>query len=240
MTMGKKGKGTLLVLGLLSLVGCLESEEAKRVEIAVEVLPSLSAPVMSSSGFEVNITEASVVFRDFEFTIKGEEHASLWDLLIPSAFAHPGHYSGGQVTGELPGAFEVDLLVGRELGMASLIVGTYEGANLSFGTLAEASGSLRIAGVATRDQDVVEFELDVEMEPTFQVIGIPFAAEIREKEDRTIYLRVLDHDGITGIFDGLDLESRIGVEGSVILEESDVNRVRRRFLGHAFYSLEAR
>lgn len=238
--MGNKRRYVWVLSGALILSGCQESEEAARVDLGLEVLPSLTTPILTDSGFEVTVSEASVVLKDLEFTIRGEEHGSLWDLIVPSALAHPGHYSGGQVTGELPGTFEVDLLVGRELGTASLIVGTYEGANLSFGSLPGSTSSVRIVGEATRNEDVVDFVLDVDIDPSFQTIGIPFETEISEGEKRTITLEVLSNDGMAGLFDGVDFESRVGVAGPATLAEGDANRVRRRFLAHTFYSLEAR
>jgi hypothetical protein len=55
-------------------------------------------------------------------------------LVDPRAWAHPGHYSGGDVTGELVGEFILDWIGGdgMALGTADLLAGDYNGFNFTF------------------------------------------------------------------------------------------------------------
>ena len=70
------------------------------------------APVETDLGYRVRLREARMMVEDLSFTIAGEAHAAAsgrFDLfagwLVSRAYAHPGHYQEGDITGELPGRF---------------------------------------------------------------------------------------------------------------------------------------
>jgi hypothetical protein len=137
----------------LALGGCA-AEEAPRVELPVRVdcsrVTGAEATVTTDLGYAVTVTDARLALGGLVFTIAGEVHtASLMQRLseacfVPRARAHPGHYQGGEVTGELPGDFA--LRCGqdqdRELGLATLIVGTYTAANFDLERGSDGAGPL--------------------------------------------------------------------------------------------------
>src|SRR5687768_6196831 len=91
------------------LAACSAAQEARGVELRM-VTDSVGLEAISTDlGYEVVLSSASVAVDDLQFTIAGEVHASQWRrvlaAVIPSAHAHPGHFQGGEITGELPGHF---------------------------------------------------------------------------------------------------------------------------------------
>ena len=107
----------------VAIFACSEPSEAPRVELPVVVDASQVVPVTTDLGYEVELSSARIVMDDLLFTVAGEVHAaSLWrpvsEFVVPTAYAHPGHYQGGEVSGELLGTFVVDWPAehGRELG----------------------------------------------------------------------------------------------------------------------------
>ena len=91
-------------------------------------------------GYEVELTSARIIIKDFKFTISGDLPTTslrrgLLNLFTSRAFAHPGHNQGGEVTGELIGDFIIKWPSddGRELGISTLITGTYSAVDFTFG-----------------------------------------------------------------------------------------------------------
>lgn len=75
--------------------------------------------VTTDQGYVVELSGARVLVQDFAFAIAGEAHTAsvlerLWGYVVPHAHAHPGHYQGGDVTGELRGRFLLDWLPDAE------------------------------------------------------------------------------------------------------------------------------
>lgn len=214
-----------LVPGLFlpALPGCGGPEEAVRVELPVVVDPSGLSTVTTDLGYTVEVTEARLMVENVSFAIAGEAHTAsllqrIGDLIVPSAYAHPGHYQGGDVTGELRGRFVLDWLPGGRppLGSASLLVGTYQSANFTFATartddgLAEGDGLVGhtaiLRGRATKDAQVVTFTALIDSPADRALVGVPFEFELKETSTVQLNLRLDAQDPLEGdtLFDGLD------------------------------------
>ena len=220
-----KTKWTPLItlLALFQLMGCdPEVEEPDLKSFPVKTSAVGVSSCTNAEGFEIELSSLRVAFRDLEFSIEGETHAGLLhrlsDLIIPSAFAHPGHYAGGEVTGELAGNFLIDLTTeaGTRLGDATLLVGTYNGVNLSFRRADESDGlplddplighTAELAGTATRGEQTIEFSALIDVSDETQMVGGPF--ELSVTSDTEVQLELpaytIDPSENDTLFDGLD------------------------------------
>src|SRR6478736_802715 len=210
-------------LALFLLVGCQPAQEAPRFELPLVVDERGIETTTNDLGFDIALSEARVAVSDFQFTTAGELHTAslperLWSLVVPSAFAHPGHYEGGEVIGEAQGHFLVDWFGEdrHELGTATLITGSYTSVNFTFaraGMDDDLAGNdpllghtARFAGVASKDGDDFEFEIVVDSPEDRQLVGVPFEAEIDENSELSIGFELVPHDdlGEDNLFDGLD------------------------------------
>jgi hypothetical protein len=246
--------------GLGLAAGCSgESQEAERVELPVVVDALADEPVENDLGWRVDIETFEAAIADLEFTTEGEQHDSsstVTSLLIPPAYAHPGHHAGGQVIGELPGRFVVDWVDGdAELGSASLITGDYTGANFRFAAASTDDGlaaadklvghSIHIAGVARRDGASVAFDAFVDQDTDRRVIGAPFEATVTADAEATLVLRAhpLDPEEEDTLFDGIDFGTLdADGDGQVTLEADTApyNRLKRALQVHDHYSIAKR
>ncbi len=221
----------LALLASVLLPACV-SAEAPRVELAVVVDGSGVEPITTDLGWSVALQEARVAIRDVRFTTAGEIHerapepgAWLLGLLLPSAHAHPGHFQGGEIIGELPGEFVLDF-VGQdraELGIATLIVGEYTAANFVFRRADELDDGdpLRghtayLAGTAEQDGALVEFRVTIDSPIDRELIGAPFTAEVGEDSEFDLGLRLLtrDQQEFDTLFDGLDFAALDAADGA--------------------------
>lgn len=250
-------------LGVLTmaLAGCA-AEEAPRVELPVRVdcseVTGAAAAVTTDLGYEVTVTDARLALGGLVFTVAGEAHTaslleSLSDMLVPRALAHPGHYQGGEVTGELPGDFALRCAEdeGRELGLATLIVGTYTASNFDFerGSTAvglDASDALVghtawIAGTATRGEDSVDFTIVIDSPLDRQLVGAPFEAVIGAEASGTLAFRFEPLDDLEGdtLFDTVDFVALdTDADGELLIApdlaevEDAYNALRRTFQTH--------
>lgn len=265
--------GHLAVLALLA--GCAPAE-APRVELPVFVDGSGLAAEVTDLGWTIELEHARLAFADLRFTTAGEIHMDrrpategqvlgwLADVVISSAWAHPGHSQGGQVIGELPGTFVVDFVAedGRELGVATMIVGDYTAVNFR---LARAGAdevddgdallghTALLSGTATGPGDeVVAFTVVIDSPLDREIVGAPFEATITEASTFEIGLRMLGSDPLEGdhLFDGIDfaqLDAVDGVADGVLLlvdpETADVGpeltdayyQIRREFQTHDLF-----
>lgn len=212
--------------GLVAVSACGGSHEAPRVDVPVVVESGGMAPIQTNLGYAVELSDARLALEDLEFAIAGEAHSSLWqrvsDLLVPVAHAHPGHYQGGEITGELPGHFILDWLTSTPpapLGMANLIVGNYQSVNFTFAHGEETDGlasddpllghTAVLRGQAARDGQVVSFEARVDAFPDRQLVGAPFEAEVRVDSSATISVELLLVDPLEGgtLLDDIDFQA---------------------------------
>jgi hypothetical protein len=221
-------------------------------------------PVQTDLGYDVTLSEARLVVDDLQFTIAGEAHtASLWqrlcDLMVPVAHAHPGHYQGGDVTGELPGHFILDLVGGdaTPFGVADLIVGAYESANFTFGQATAGDGlsdddplvghTAHLRGQATRNGVVHVFQIELDAPVDRQLVGAPFQVEVTTSTTATVGFELMTRDPLEGdtLFDGVDFGALpLGPEGVELRGDSGdpasvdaYNGLRRTFMTHDHFKL---
>lgn len=259
------------LLRLTALLGCAISfsscdapDEAPRVALRVEADDSALEPVTNDLGFEIELTTARIAVDDIKFTVAGEEHASssVWrvfsDAVIPTAHAHPGHHQGGEVTGELLGEFVAEWFVSADadpLGEATLLTGTYSGANFTFGrgSLERLGGSdplvghtAILSGTATRTDQVVSFTIVIDSPEDRELVGAPFQATLGADASGTLKLRLHTRDEFEGdtLFDALDFmaldhdgDGAVVIEPGVAEVEDAYNTFRRGFQSHDFYSI---
>lgn len=206
----------------VALSACAGAEEAPRVELPVRAARLLEA-VETDLGYRIELGEARLVVHGLEFAIGGEAHVSSWtqriaDWLVPIATAHPGHLSGGEVTGELPGRFVISWrpAVETPLGTASLIAGDYESANftLASGTGADGLGpndpllghTMSLRGTASRGPERHQFSALVDADGERELAGIPFAVRVPSDASMSLGLELLLGDPFEGdtLFDAID------------------------------------
>lgn len=256
-------------LGVASIpwvCACGGSSEAPRVELAVVADPSGVAPVTNDLGYTIELTEARAAVENFAFTVAGEAHmASLWrrlsELVVPPAYAHPGHAQEGDVTGELRGRFILDWAPHRdaELGTATVLAGVYKSANFTFARATEGDGvasddgllghTALLRGRATKAATSVEFVARIDSPEGRELIGAPFELEVDEGTRERLGVRLVTRDSVEGdtLFDALDFAALdADGDGHVVLEEgaSDVaivdayNRLRRTFQTHDHFDIK--
>lgn len=265
--MNRRTLALVAVQSLFALHACGDPEEAPRVEMALVADSSAVASVTSDLGYEVVLTEARAAVENFAFTIAGEAHtASLGrrvsDFLIPTAHAHPGHFQGGDVTGELRGRFVLNWLPGsgRELGTATLLAGVYKSANFTFIRASVDDGvasddplsghTALLRGRATKNGQGVEFVALLDSPVGRKLIGIPFEFEVLEGSRERLGVRLLVRDPVDGdtLFDGLDFAALdADGDGEILIEEGSgeaasvdaYNVLLRTFQAHDHFDIQA-
>lgn len=214
-------RDSTLLAALVALVAaCSGSAEARRVTLPVTTDGAGLELVTNDLGYAVEVTSATVVADDLKFTIAGEAHASLLrrfsDAVIPVAHAHPGHYQGGEVTGELPGHFVLQFAPGETttVGDATLLVGQYHGVDMTLTRATEddveaddprLGHTALLIGTASKDGADIHFRIAVDSPDARELVGIPFDEKVDESE-RPLVLRLMTRDPseLDTLFDGLD------------------------------------
>lgn len=258
------------VLGIvLGLSACSAPQEAVRVERSVVLDAGDIKALTNDLGYEVELTEARMMVRDLTFAIAGEAHQEAllhktYQWLVPNAYAHPGHYQGGDITGELTGRFLLDWLPGqtapRELGRASLLVGTYKSANFVFERASEQDLSdkddellghtMIFRGTASKGKEQFTFLALIDSPEDRKLVGLPFEGEVTADSDDVIHFMFDPHDRLADdtMFDGLDFkaldEDSDGVVQLLPKAESDAledayNLFRRSLQTHDYYFMTA-
>jgi hypothetical protein len=207
--------------GVLAITACSGSDEAKRVELAVVTDGARLEPVTTDLGYTVELNTAELVVVDLKFTIVGEAHTSVWrrlsDAVVPVAHAHPGHYQGGEVTGELLGHFVLRFSTGgtHELGKAALLTGKYHSMNLTLAraTIAEVEEDDPLLGhtavfngEVSKDDVQIGFQIRVDSPEAREIVGIPFQSDVTRDTEQVLALRLLTRDPLEEdtLFDGID------------------------------------
>ncbi len=247
-----------LAIGLL-WIGCGASEEAPVVDLSVVASSGGVAAAASDLGYTITVTTMRAAVRNFEFTIEGETHQ---DIRCPQGalcagpdLAHPGHLAGGTVTGELRGDFLVDWTQdGEALGVATLIVGDYHGANFTFRRASEEDGldaadpllghTAHLAGTATKDAHDYPFEAVIDIDEDTPMIGMPFEYVLVEEEQPTLAVEALIVDPVEGdtLFDAIDFAALTDGEGAVSIEpgQDAHNILKRQIQVHDHYQTVTR
>ncbi|TPV95957.1 MAG: hypothetical protein B7733_07315 [Myxococcales bacterium FL481] len=255
----------LLTLAL-ALGACSGPQEAMSVEVPVRTDPSMISETSTDLGYSVQLDEARVMIENLEFVYAGEHHhvASWWhrasELVVPTAYAHPGHGNAGDVTGELRGRFELDWLAAESAPewMATLLVGSYATANFVFTRANEADGILpddpllghtaMFRGTARRDSSVVEFSIFVDAPEGQPLVGASFEQAVDESSTEPLGVRLLtvDERNDSGLFDGLDFQALDEDEDgqlSIVPDSLDAsvtaahNRVLRELQAHGHFEV---
>lgn len=250
---------TVLVLAPMAIAVCDAGSEPATLELPVAADGSGLTAFTTAEGYLVELSALRLAIEDIELTVGGETHAGLLRgferALLPLAYAHPGHYAGGDVTGQLLGRLVVDAFSGGEapLGTATLLEGDYHGMNFTFRTADEEDGlapddpllghSVVLAGVARRDGDEHPFEARIDIDEGTRMVGGPFTLEAREGVEATLLFRVLMVDPSTEvdtIFDGVELADLGEPDEPILIEpgQDAHNVLRRRVQVHDHYWLE--
>lgn len=237
---------------IMGFVAC-SAEEAPRVTVTVQAAAGPIAAVETDLGYRVTLTEARVALNDITFTIAGEVHTAssspgLFDWLVPAAHAHPGHYQGGEVTGELRGKLIVDFLATAptRIGIATMLIGSYTASNVTLGhadTLEDGDAlknrTAKLAGTAERNGVTHEFEVVIDSPVGREITGVPCVVSIADGAPATLTLRFTPFDDLESdtLFDGIDFAA-LDLDGngqvSITPEESGdaYDLLRRTFQTH--------
>lgn len=244
------------IVPLLVLAACAPSQEAARVELEVRLDPAPLAAFDTDLGYEVTLTRVRVAAQDLEFTTQGEMHSSLserlWRQVVPTAWAHPGHYAGGDVTGALPGAYVLSWPSDAALGVAELLVGEYQGFNFGF-RAAHAGDGLSagdpllghvaaLEGSARRDGEDIAFTIVLDVDAGTQMVGAPFEHGVLAGEGGALRISLIGADPVSGatLLDGIDFAA-LPREASAPLAigpgEEAHNIARRAIQTHVHYDV---
>lgn len=257
-----------LVIVATAGIGCASGAEPARVALPVLVDGSGMGPTQSDLGYEVRLSEARLVVQDLVFAVAGELHARpvwqrVWSTLVPSAHAHPGHYQGGSVTGELQGRFILDFLAGgaAALGVAELLVGSYDSAGFVFGRGRVEEGlapgdpllghTAWLAGEAARDGLIFPFSITLDAPEDRQLVGAPFDVEVAEASPALLQLEMKIVDPLEGdtLFDGVDFAAlaasgggrvALGPEQREPAWRAAYEDLRRTFMTHDHFGVSGR
>lgn len=253
-------------LALLWLTACSSAQEAPRVQLALGSAQMASEAVHTNLGYDIELSEARLALADLRFTALGDAQArkgSRWvqpihDLLIPSAHAHPGHGSAGEVNGELLGHFVVSFGAESEpVGLATLTVGAYEAGVFTFGRASEGDGlaagdpilghTAILTGRASREGQETRFAALVDSPEGRELTGVPFEAEVSDSARASLALELAPTDPYEGdtLFDNIDFHALADSEGVLELSEAAEDppvaeayfTLRRALLTHDHYGL---
>ena len=248
----------LVLLPLATALCTPEGDEPVQVTLPVAASGARLEAVTNAEGWTVTVSEFRLAAADFEFTIEGETHASAapsqWQQIvgIRSAWAHPGHYAGGEVTGELLGNFIWNLSDELQpLGDATLLTEDYNGANLHYRLADDTDGldaedpllghTAYIEGEAEKDDVTVAFTAIIDVEEDTEMVGAPFELSVSEETAGTIVWQVLTLDPSEGdtMFDGLDFDA-LDEDGDGVVEivpDSDAHNVfMKTLIRHDHYN----
>lgn len=244
---------------LIVIAGCAPSQEAVHVMLPVTIDGSTVAESTNDLGWTVTLTGARVAASDLQFTIQGEMHGATawWDgWLVRRAWAHPGHYAGGDVTGELVGDFVFDWIAedGAQLGVADVLTGDYNGFNFTFRRAGEGDGlaaddpllghTAHFTGVARSGPDEVAFTAVLDVNAGTQMVGGPFELTVSADSTASIGLQLEATDPVEmkSMFDGLDFAALDeDADGQVdIAPGSEAHNIFVRTIqSHVHYNAEA-
>ena len=234
--------GSLCVLLTITAAlagGCDSPIEATRVSIPVVADPSQLVAVTTDTGYRVELTSMRLAFRDVVFNVQGEEHVAarrmpLWDWLLPAAYAHPGHYEGGVVTGELLGDFSADWLADEPaaLGTATLLPGRYNSFSFTF-SYGQDEGNADedlvghtavLEGTATRDDNEIPFTAIIDSPIGRVLTDARTELEIVATTTGTLVFQIHTRSELTDatLFDGIEFMTLpTDTTGRVLLQRGD-------------------
>ncbi len=229
------------------LLGACGGREPARVLLPVVVDGSGVVPVTNNLGWVVTTTQFRIATRNLQFTIQGEMHTGMATrvrrLFLNDAYAHPGHFAGGEVTGELPGDLILDFLQpdAASLGTATLLEGQYEGLNLELRRdLALDGHTVDLQGTATRGAEAITWTALVDVDEGTRMIGAPFELFVAKTTTATIHVQAQTKDPFESdtLYDDLDFGAYdTDVDGQVDIRPGtpEHNILRREVQVHDQY-----
>lgn len=180
---------TALHLGAGALAGC-GTTTGQRITLATRVVAGegVAEPFVNEYGWSVKLTMARLSIGEIYYFAGPPVVASLRPRLdwrsvfaLPSAHAHPGHYTEGDALGQMLVPVAVDLVAESALADAEAVTGHYESARFSFesppqGDLAaEMEGHVVwVEGEATKDGAVLRFRATAGEADILNADGNPF------------------------------------------------------------------
>lgn len=220
---------------LVALGACSDSEEAKRVTLPVTTDGAGLQVVTNDLGYAVEVTSAFIVVDDLRFTRAGEAHVSLLrrlsDAVVPAAHAHPGHYQGGELTGELRGHFLLRFTPGEteSVGTATLLAGQYHSVDMTLSHATEddveaadplLGHTALLLGTASKDGVDIDLRVAVDSPDARDLVGIPFGEQV-DGSERRLVLRLMTRDPVEldTLFDDIDFGSLdVDGDGEVVID----------------------
>lgn len=244
-------------LALCLVAACGSSEEAATVDLPVMTDGTALAPATTSDGYTVAVSRIRIAVTTVQFTIEGEMHE---DEVAPRIGVppppHPGHYAGGEVTGELPGDFVLEWNGQQQptLGTGHLIVGDYHGANFTFRAASAADGiaatdpmlghAFHITGTATKNGVTKPFDALLDVELDTSVVGALFEDKVAEASTETLAIQFLPTDPYENDtpFDGVDFFTLPETAGTLEVRPGSAahNVIRRAIQTHDHYAVVAK
>ena len=247
-------------IALLAIICSPSGEEPQSVFLRVQAEGNGLQVVTNDHDWSVELSALRVAVRNIEFTIEGGTHARTprrFPLLPPRALAHPGHYAGGEVTGELSGEYLVDFFSPNPqiLGEAELLPGDYNGINLYFRRTSESDGleqddpllghTAFMEGTASKADETVAFTAVVDAAEDTQMVGGPLELEVSADTSDTLVLSLytLDPSESDTLFDGLDF-ALLDEDGDGVVEiepgQTAHNILMKTLIRHDHFGMEVR
>jgi hypothetical protein len=232
--------------------GCSGSREAVTIELEVTTSPLVIAAVTTDLGYRIELDRVRVAVTRVEFTIEGEMH----DLAARVARPHPGHSSGGEVTGELPCDHILvwDGAVSPALGTATLIVGDYRGANFAIRAAGAADAlavddpllghAFHLTGTISKDGTSRDLDAVLDVEPDTAVIGAVFEEVVTPASTAPLAIEFYPGDPFEAdtAFDAVDFFALpTTTEGGIEIRPGSAphNIIRRKIQTHDHYGVVA-
>jgi hypothetical protein len=226
-----------------------DSQLAPRVTVPIVIDSAGIQDLRTDLGYEITLIRCRAAIADVEFTTAGLQHASLagrvGDWLIPTAYAHPGHYAGGEVVGEMPGRFVLDWRAdGESIGEATMLEALYDGVNFRFIRAAVEDGlatddpmlghTFQIEGNAALEGQSWTFSLLLDEDGDRELVGAELDVEVDSAfaDSITLTMHTIDPTEGDTIFDGVDFANLdADGDGHIVFEPgSDAYNVMRRNL----------
>lgn len=163
-----------------AVAGCGDSTTGQRVVLHTEVTAGEEAqePIVNAFDWSITLTKAHLSVGELYYFDGPPVVARTWPrapgglrgwLGIPSAFAHPGHYTEGDALGQMLKPTTVDVLQDATLPDGDGVTGTYRSARFQFasppaGDLAKELGGhvVVVEGKATKGAEARVFRLSAD------------------------------------------------------------------------------
>jgi hypothetical protein len=252
----------MVIVCFLLAAGCGKGAEVAEVAMPVQVSAAGMAPALTDLGYTVTVTGMRAAVADLAFTVPGDGLVTTQAqaLLGPGGapdYGHPGHVSGGEITGELPGERVIDWMSdGAVLGTATLLEGDYAGANFRIRRAHAGDGlaagdplldhSFHITGTARRDGGEIDFDAVLDIDDGYELVGAPFQHEVRAGDPASLRFELYTSESFSDsgstLFDGIDFAALDpDGDGQVAIRPGAEahNKLRRTVQSHDFYAVIA-